>query len=118
MDIDFAHEFAKDWIDSWNSHDIDRIISHYAMALEFKSPLIVKRYSDPDGIIYNRNKLREYFLIGLNNNPNLQFKLIDILLGVNELTLYYHNARGGRTAETFEFDAEKKVIKSVSCYTR
>ena len=99
MDIEFATRFSEEWVESWNSHDIDKIISHYADKLEFKSPLIVERYSDPDGTIYEREKLREYFLIGLNNNPSLAFKFKQVLLGVNGLTLYYENARGGETAE-------------------
>jgi hypothetical protein len=117
MDSEFAARFAEEWVESWNSHDIDKIISHYADELEFKSPLIVERYSDPHGTIHNREKLREYFLIGLSNNPSLVFKLKKVFLGVNGLTLYYENARGGETAEYFEFNAENKVIRSVSCYS-
>ncbi len=117
MDIEFAQRFSDEWIESWNSHDIKKIISHYADELEFKSPLVVERYSDLDGIIYNREKLKEYFLIGLTNNPSLTFKLKTLLLGVNCLTLYYQNARGGDTAECFEFNKNNKVIKCVSCYS-
>ena len=117
MDIEFARMFSEEWVESWNSHDIEKIISHYADKLEFKSPLIVERYSDPDGTIYNREKLREYFLIGLNKNPSLRFKLKRVFLGINGLTLYYENARGGETAEYFEFNGENKVIRSVSCYS-
>ncbi|ATX75850.1 Cif family virulence factor [Reinekea forsetii] len=117
MDIDFAKSFSEEWIQSWNSHDIEKIISHYAEELEFKSPLIVERYSDPDGIIYKREKLKEYFLIGLAKNPSLKFGSKQVLLGVNCLTLYYQNARGGETAELFEFNESHKVIRSVSCYS-
>ena len=63
MNIEFANKFSKEFIDSWNSHDIEKIISHYAEELEFKSPLIVKRYSDPDGTIFDRKKLKEYSLL-------------------------------------------------------
>ena len=117
MDVEFANKFASEWIDAWNSHEIDEIISHYAELLEFKSPLVVERYSDPAGIIHDREKLKEYFLIGLTNNPSLTFNLNRVLLGVNCLTLYYKNARGGETAELFEFDENHKVIRSVSCYS-
>lgn len=117
MDIEFAKSFAKEWIESWNTHDIDRIISHYAEKLEFKSPLIVERYSDPKGTIYDREKLKEYFLIGLTKNPSLTFELKQLLLGVNALTLYYKNARGGETAESFEFNNKNKVVRCVSCYS-
>lgn len=111
MNTVFAKKFSKDFINSWNSHDIEKIISHYAEELEFKSPLVVKRYSDPNGTIYDREKLQEYFLIGLTNNPKLTFKFKQLLLGVNGLTLYYENARGGETAEYFE---STQIIKSLS----
>jgi hypothetical protein len=117
MDLEFATRFSEEWVNSWNSHDIDKIISHYSEKLEFKSPLIVDRYSDPDGTIYDREKLREYFLIGLTNNPALAFKLKQVFLGVNGLTLHYENARGGETVEYFEFNSENEVIRSVSCYS-
>lgn len=113
----FASEFAVEWIESWNAHDLERIVSHYAGELEFKSPLIVERYSDPAGTIYSREKLREYFALGLKKNPSLSFKLIEMALGVDGLTLYYENARGGKTAEYFEFDTEGKVVKVIACYT-
>jgi hypothetical protein len=117
MDIEFANLFAEQWIDAWNSHDIEKIISHYSAELEFKSPLIIERYSDPSGTIYNREKLKEYFLIGITNNPSLKFKFKQLLVGINSLTLYYKNARGGETAEYFEFNSNKKIVKCMSCYS-
>jgi hypothetical protein len=117
MDIEFAKTFANHWIASWNAHDIDKIISHYAQQLEYTSPLIVERFSDPDGTIFSRDKLKEYFQIGLMKNPQLRFEFSQLLLGVKGLTLYYKNARGGRTAEYFEFNSDMKVVKVISCYS-
>ena len=117
MDYEAAIAFAEDWIDSWNSHDIERILSHYAQEIEFRSLLIVDRYSDPTGVITNREKLKEYFSLGLTKNTALRFNLLEVLVGVNQILLYYENARGGRTGELFEFDSSSKVIRSSACYT-
>ena len=38
----FAEVFAADWIDSWNSHDLSRILSHYSEDIEMSSPVIVE----------------------------------------------------------------------------
>ncbi|HEX5049396.1 MAG TPA: nuclear transport factor 2 family protein, partial [Gammaproteobacteria bacterium] len=38
---DFAQTFAHEWIDAWNSHDLDRILSHYADDFVMSSPRIV-----------------------------------------------------------------------------
>lgn len=116
LDRHFAEQFANDWIDSWNSHDLERIVSHYAESLEFNSPLILERYPDSDGVITTRTQLQAYFAKGLALNPALQFTLLDILTGNNGLILYYENARGGHTAELFEFDSTGKVKRAFAGY--
>ena len=117
MDIEKASEFAQHWIGSWNSHNLEEILEHYAEDLEFTSPLVKERFPDQNGTISNKGKLREYFSIGLKTNPSLSFNLLEVLVGVNELILYYENARGGRTAETFRFNDIGKIVEVHSCYS-
>jgi hypothetical protein len=38
MTIDEARAFAAEWIAAWNSHDLDRVLSHYAANIVFLSP--------------------------------------------------------------------------------
>jgi ketosteroid isomerase-like protein len=33
-------EFAEEWIASWKSHDLDRILAHYADDVEVTTPMI------------------------------------------------------------------------------
>lgn len=117
MDFDAAMEFATEWIEAWNSHDLDRIISHYAETLYYSSPLVLERMPGSDGVIRDRASLRTYVQTGLSKNPALHFTFREVLLGAQGFTLYYENARGGRTAEYFEFDADSKVFKVISCYS-
>jgi hypothetical protein len=42
IDKEFAEHFARDRIDSWNSHDLDRILAHYSDQFEISSPLIIQ----------------------------------------------------------------------------
>lgn len=42
IEKDFAEEFARDWIESWNSRDLDRILSHYSDQFEMSSPKITQ----------------------------------------------------------------------------
>lgn len=116
MNIDQAKKFASDWLDAWNNHDIERIVSHYESKLEFKSPLIFERYPSSKGVISDSEKLREYFSIGLAKNPELRFRLLDVLLGTDGIILYYENAKGGHTAELFEFGKNEKIVRSASYY--
>ena len=34
------NKFAVKWIESWNSHDLNRILSHYADDVEVTTPMI------------------------------------------------------------------------------
>jgi len=47
----FAEQFAQDWIDAWNCHDLDRILAHYADDFEFSSPKIVELMGERTGTI-------------------------------------------------------------------
>lgn len=38
---EFAERFAKDWVDAWNRHDLEAVLSHYADDFEMSSPYIV-----------------------------------------------------------------------------
>jgi ketosteroid isomerase-like protein len=39
MNID-ENAFAKVWVESWNSHDLDKILSHYSDDFEITTPMI------------------------------------------------------------------------------
>ena len=42
IDKVFVEDFALDWIDSWNNHDLKRILLHYTDDFEMSSPVIVR----------------------------------------------------------------------------
>ena len=37
-----AQAFADEWIAAWNSHDLERVLSHYAPEIVFLSPITQK----------------------------------------------------------------------------
>lgn len=49
MDAEFALSFAEEWVAAWNSHDLDRILTHYADDVVFSSPHIVRRLGKSSG---------------------------------------------------------------------
>lgn len=117
MKKDAAWKFALEWIESWNARDFNRILAHYADDLHYSSPIVLERGLGADGIIRERATLRDYIGVGLAKNPNLRFNLREVLLGAQGMTLYYDNARGGRTAEYIEFDADGRISRVVACYS-
>jgi ketosteroid isomerase-like protein len=116
LDKTFAEHFATDWIESWNSHDLDRILSHYSDDFEMSSPIIIKIAEVPSGTLKGKEKVRQYWAKALKMIPDLQFELITVLIGVNSLTIYYKGTRGF-SAEVFHFNTEGRVFKAFAHYS-
>ncbi|MGZ8984173.1 MAG: nuclear transport factor 2 family protein [Methylotenera sp.] len=112
---EFADHFAADWIDSWNKHDLDRILSHYTDDFEMSSPVIIKVAGEPSGTLKGKVAVASYWTKALQLVPNLHFELVTTLIGVNSITLYYRGARG-MAAEVFFFNPSHKVTKACAHY--
>ena len=115
MQPDAARAFAERWISDWNSHDVERVLSHYADEIEFLSPVAAKRVGQ--GRVVGIPALRAYWSPALAEGSNLRFTLVDVLVGHDCLTILYDNQRGQRVAETCEFDDGDKVKRSFACYS-
>ena len=116
MDQQQADAIAADWVEAWNAHDLERILSHYADTLEFTSPLILERLGRADGTIRSKAELRPYFAAGIAPGTNLRFELLDVLPGVASVTLYYRNQRGRTVAEVMYFGPDGKVTRAAVHY--
>lgn len=112
-----ARKFAHHWMKAWNSHDLEKIISHYAADVILVSPVAAQILNDPSGTVIGREALRAYFKRGLEAYPNLQFELIDVMWGLASVVLYYVNQKGTKTGEFMEIDADSKVIRVIAHYT-
>ncbi|MFZ2404523.1 MAG: nuclear transport factor 2 family protein [Methylobacter sp.] len=117
MNNAFAEHFAGDWIDSWNSHDLQRILSHYADDFEMSSPVIIQLADEAGGTLRGKAAVGDYWAKALQLIPDLHFELITTLVGVNSITLYYRGARGRLSAEVFHFNREQKVTKAFAHYS-
>ena len=71
--------FSQEWIDAWNSHDLEKILSHYADDIVLTSPVAAKLCQDPSGIVKGKTALTAYFKKGLEVYPDLRFTLLDEL---------------------------------------
>ncbi len=106
----WALEFAREWIESWNSHDLERILAHYTEDFEMSSPLIVERLGGEDGILKGKTAVAEYWKPSMSLDPPLRFELMDVLVGINQLTIYYRNVGRKVVAETLTFDSSLKAV--------
>jgi hypothetical protein len=113
-----AIAFAHDWITAWNTHDLDRIMAHYAEELDFSSPVIQQRGISAEGIIRTKPLLRDYFARGLKSYPNLTFILEYVLVGVNSVVLHYHRSIDSLVAsEYMELDGDGHVHRVRAHYS-
>ena len=114
----FAREFAQEWVDSWNSHDLERILTHYDDEVLLVSPVALKLLSG-DGTVRGKAALRDYFLRGLETFPDLRFDLIDTLWGTETIVVYYiNNVRGSKTAEVMLLNPAGKIRRVWANYDR
>ena len=107
-----AQSLAQEWVDSWNSHDLDRILLHYADDFQMTSPFIAAMMHEPTGTLKGKEKVRAYWAQALGRLPNLHFDLIEVLTSVDSITIYYHAVLGKRAAEVLFFDDNGKVKRA------
>src|SRR5262249_48704314 len=60
---------AREWIEAFNAHDLERILSHYAESVELNSLLGTKLLDDPAGTGPGEPAPRPYFARGLAGRP-------------------------------------------------
>lgn len=112
---EFADHFASDWIDTWNSHDLDRILAHYTDDFEMSSAYIAQIANEPSGKLKGKIAVGAYWRAALDRTPTLKFEHFSTLLGIDSIVIYYKGARG-MAAEVFFFNEEQKVWKACAHY--
>jgi hypothetical protein len=111
-----VHELAEHWVQAWNSHDLDKIMSHYAEDIVLVSPVAAKLLNEPSGTVQGKEALRDYFKKGLEVYPDLNFELLDVMWGLSSVVLYYSNQKGSKTGEFMEIGSTGKITKVVANY--
>jgi ketosteroid isomerase-like protein len=115
MDRDRAEEFAESWLQAWNDHDLDAILSHFAPEIVFTSPMATRLLKGSNGSVRGKAALRDYWSEGLRLIPDLHFEILDLYLGVNTLVINYRNQRGELVNEVLSF-ANSLVIEGHGTY--
>ena len=112
---EFADHFAAEWIEAWNSHELNRILSHYSEDFEMSSPYIAQIAGEPSCTLKGKHAVGTYWAKALEFTPTLHFELVSTLVGAESITLYYRGARG-MAAEVFFFNPDHKVFKACAHY--
>ena len=113
MTPDAARAYALDWLAAWNSHDLDRILEHYAEDVVFRSDKATAINGQP--VVHGKADLRAYWGKGLALQPDLKFELLGVYSGPDTLTLRYRNQAGREVCEVLMFDEARQVISGAAC---
>jgi ketosteroid isomerase-like protein len=105
----YCAALGKQWIDAWNSHDLDRILALYSDDSEMTSDKIPLLGFDPTGTVRGKERLRQYWSKGLQLLPNLHFTLIDVYVSPDSLVVFYENERGAKICEYLRLNSDGKI---------
>ena len=117
VDRAFAEHFAQEWVEAWNSHDLERVLSHYTDDFEMSSPNIVRGMGEPSGRLVGKDAMRRYWGPALSPDSGLRFEIIETLVAVNSVVIYYRNAGGRTVAEIFYFNGDGDVYRAAAHYS-
>jgi ketosteroid isomerase-like protein len=107
---------ATEWIESWNRHDLESIMAHYADDVVFEANTVVKRWNRPDGKLRGSQELREHFRRGLELAPTLHFELETVLTAPSGYAALYHRDNGNRVLDVVELNANNKATQVKAFY--
>ena len=113
-----AWDFANEWLEAWNRHDVNLIVKHYDDSIEFCSPVVQKVLEIEDGVVRGIEDLRGYFSKQLAKFPTLQFQLLDVFASPQTVVLYYKINRGLLAAEVMHLNGEMKATKVYANYDK
>lgn len=110
-------EFAEHWIAAWNSHDIERILSHYTNDFEITTPMIKVALGQDTGTLVGKPAIKAYWEAALKKLPDLHFELLDVAVGIDSVALYYKSVLNKLAIEVMFLDENAKVVKVIAHYT-
>lgn len=107
-------DFAQHWEAAWNSHDIRRIMAHYAPDVTFRSRKAIPLTGA--GELRGAKALEAYWSAALAKQPDLKFTVTMVFTGHDMLTLGYTNHAGVQATETLYFNADGLVTQAAACH--
>jgi SnoaL-like domain len=110
------HTLATEWIESWNRHDLESIMAHYADNVIFEANTVVNRWNRPDGQLHGAHELREHFRRGLELAPALHFELEAVLTAPSGYAALYHRDNGNRVLDVVQLNADNKASQVRAFY--
>ena len=112
---EFADHFVAEWLDAWNSHDVEHVLSHYTDDFEMSSAFIIQVAGEPSGKLKGKAAVGAYWRAALERMPTLHFEHFTTFVGIDSIIIHYKGARG-MAAELFFFNDDLQVWKCCAHY--
>jgi hypothetical protein len=113
---DEGRSLAEEWIASWNSRDLDRILSHYTDDLEFSSIYLLEFAGEPTGTLKGKRRVGDYWSSALEKNSHLHFELVAVYVGVDTIAIH-HRAMSSRDRLELHFlNDQGRIYKAIGHY--
>jgi ketosteroid isomerase-like protein len=112
-----AKKFAAQWIESWNSHDLDSIMAHYSEDVEITTPMIKMAAGIESGSLKGKEAVRDYWQKALHKIPDLHFELVETTVGVDSVALYYKSVMNKMAIEVMFFNEVGLINRMIAHYT-
>jgi len=109
-------KFAHEWIESWNSHDLDRILDHYDDDFEIATPMIKVALGIESGSLKGKENVRNYWQAAFKKVPDLKFELLDATQSINSIAIYYKAVMNKMAIEVMFFNETGKIEKTIAHY--
>jgi hypothetical protein len=111
IDRSAALALAHEWLDAWNAHDPDCVVAHFADDVVVRSPVADQLRPGSGGVLRGKEAVLAYYRDGLAAVPDLHFTLVDVCVGVDDVTIVYRNQREALVAETLTLGDERTATE-------
>lgn len=116
IDTEFAERFVHEWVEAWNSHDLEAVLSHYSDDFEMSSPFIIAFSPDSGGTLRGKEAVAQYWAVALEKFSDLHFVLDSVFVGADSVAVSYTSVLDKKAVEVFFFDENGKVVKAAAHY--
>ena len=111
-----AQKYAEQWIQAWNDHDLDSIMSFYSDSIHHVTPKLTMLFGASSNLIQDKKELRDYFEAALKRSPQLHFTLQEVFSGVGSIVIVFKSTTGIHVAVTLSIDEDMKITQYMAHY--
>ena len=87
--IDSNRQIALNWIEAFNVHHLENLLSLYADDAQHFSPKLKIRKPETGGFIQGKNALRSWWQDAFEGLPSLRYQLINLIVNEQQVLMEY-----------------------------